>query len=1532
MRPHWLLLRLDCSRVECRIPLANSLEAEKTVLMTRNNELESRLIQLGKNISAASITARSTVTVTPDAIEAISNSMSSENTFKPVHTRVMLQMEGANERQTSSTEALQQSVQKNLANARGYYEKKLINSMRTELNAVHEEYSLVQEKIIQMGCVNFELEDQLKNAKEKLRNAEVRVQQAEEQAEEARQNCVRQKKYWESLQFEFLAKLSIAEKEISDLKEELDLKNEQLKARTIQNNKRNEELKQWRFAIDEIEAVHTQIKMLEKQLNNEKAAMQLKWAEVRTILLKRKRDMSPKASAAESIIDGEQNTVDQFKQTIDTVDDLKSASNKPAKQLEFDKTERRKLEPIIRQFQADKKALLASSMMKNNDGEQQHIIQYEAQLIGLQRQRDFMDHEMTLLCNLNNSKDVLIRTLQARFEDMRTEKSELLHSRYENDKNEDRNSRIEHLQTHIEIIEQEKSGVLKLLAKKNAGLQEDQMHAERVKMGCNQLQLQLQFSQLQQAQQQIEVINSEKNSSMPEESTDGAINESIIMEMKARIERCTATLQQKNTELQKVLNENEALKIKCIESTAALDLLSNELERRSQEKDDIIEMLQSQHTYLTQTILLKEKNEKQLMIPPTISESMDMDTEPRCTMQNASTVVEKVVQYRETQTMTDFHFSETAGAKEQSSGSLCKDIRNNDSVESKNQKICQCLNESNQMAGNLADEVRQLMILNAELETAVEVLKGEIWTLNEQLKESLVDREDLSEKLCEISQRHEEEIERARERERDLEEQKDMAERSQRQAALAENESNRRLVEWQEKSAQMENSRIELENSYTKLSEYYQQLQQAYNVLYAQHNALKTDSNTQTIMDSNTLKISEEIPKEVEYLKSELAQKETELEDRTIELQLIRDLLREHLHVILKSVRDLREMNLKLLKDFINNDMQTVQTQLQEDLKEVRSYIEKVIVSWLEKKELKNAEFVIAVQQLINGALTEDISQTHDLSLSVIVNNVSEKFSEKESENATLKNDLWDEKSDKAAFKMEMQESASGREKELGLKVKKLENLLQITQHSLAEHVIRCQQLQTKLDLDLATDRSGSPVVKRRSGSDLWNCSTPCTICRELRQTRQPAPTSQLQLAILAARLTTKIADNDALFRCNAELAQTNLRLQNEIDKLKEQMAMHITSSDNISSATNQQSAFEQRLVPKQPSNQSLEQKVVYIKDREQMVAKDFDAKYTTTNEVQKSSSSKLELQEQNRESLEKKTNAAQKYSSKFEEEDENTRSNAEKLENCVEVSKVYYLELENQMEQLEDGFTTRHKNAKQHQKLKIESTESLKRQKDTMKGKLEEDKHKTQENDWISNDTWKHFQTSLEEQLQNILQDDTIEGDKIQLLQELKQQLIEELEEKFDVRKEYSMILEMKNFNMEQEITDQKKNQNTQMNESRRGEIDLDQQLVQAQKEITELKQKLDQMAEGMAKGTDHPEKSIMENMNATVEMHSKPTTSSTMMFGSPVITENCCPLQKVSFKPALQGTTHYLHQINDDKLRRRKGGVSGLQSAEKI
>lgn len=89
------------------------------------------------------------------------------------------------------------------------YDEKLINNMRTELNSTREECSLVKEKIVQMGCVNFELECELKDAKEKLEKAEIRARQADEEAEEARRNCAQQEKYWESLHSEFLAKVKM---------------------------------------------------------------------------------------------------------------------------------------------------------------------------------------------------------------------------------------------------------------------------------------------------------------------------------------------------------------------------------------------------------------------------------------------------------------------------------------------------------------------------------------------------------------------------------------------------------------------------------------------------------------------------------------------------------------------------------------------------------------------------------------------------------------------------------------------------------------------------------------------------------------------------------------------------------------------------------------------------------------------------------------------------------------------------------------------------------------------------------------------------------------------------------------------------------------------------------------------------------------------------------------------------------------------------------------------------------------------------
>lgn len=73
------------------------------------------------------------------------------------------------------------------------------------------------------------------------------------------------------------------------------------------------------------------------QLNNEKAAMESKWAEVRTILLERKGDISRKTSSVESVTGEEQSTVNQLRQMMDTINDLKNTIDKQTKQLELNK-------------------------------------------------------------------------------------------------------------------------------------------------------------------------------------------------------------------------------------------------------------------------------------------------------------------------------------------------------------------------------------------------------------------------------------------------------------------------------------------------------------------------------------------------------------------------------------------------------------------------------------------------------------------------------------------------------------------------------------------------------------------------------------------------------------------------------------------------------------------------------------------------------------------------------------------------------------------------------------------------------------------------------------------------------------------------------------------------------------------------------------------------------------------------------------------------------------------------------------------
>ncbi|CAD6195672.1 unnamed protein product [Caenorhabditis auriculariae] len=168
----------------------------------------------------------------------------------------------------------------------------------------------------------------------------------------------------------------------------------------------------------------------------------------------------------------------------------------------------------------------------------------------------------------------------------------------------------------------------------------------------------------------------------------------------------------------------------------------------------------------------------------------------------------------------------------------------------------ECIDESNKAQGGMSQDIAKLLELKEELETAVNALKAEVWSLNGQLKSHLIDRENLEDRLCDLEDRVEKEKKRADGLDVELQEQVELTEKAQQRAAQAENESNRRLAECLE----MENRREEIEKAYASLSEYYNQLQSAYNVIYAKVHTQQQEQLLQSAPQQLTLDDSELVP------------------------------------------------------------------------------------------------------------------------------------------------------------------------------------------------------------------------------------------------------------------------------------------------------------------------------------------------------------------------------------------------------------------------------------------------------------------------------------------------------------------------------------------------------------------------------------------------------------------------------------------------------------------------------------------------
>ncbi|CAA90998.4 Kinesin motor domain-containing protein [Caenorhabditis elegans] len=356
---------------------------------------------------------------------------------------------------------------------------------------------------------------------------------------------------------------------------------------------------------------------------------------------------------------------------------------------------------------------------------------------------------------------------------------------------------------------------------------------------------------------------------------------------------------------------------------------------------------------------------------------------------------------------------------------------------------------------SVSQDMNKLIELKDELEIAVQALKAEIWSLNGQLKASILDREGLEDKVTQLDDMVEKEKKRAIDLDVELQEQIDLTDRAVRRAAEAENESNQRMAECLEK----ETRREEIEKAYTRLNEYYNQLQEAYNNVYAQLAALQA-ANAEVPLTS-TLSATTAPP-----LTSESS-------EPSQFAQLVDGL-----------------MTILLISQNSPSDI-TISTH--QKLEQVGKKLKQLLSEY---EENQNA---LDEQRKITEALEKRLQA---------------------SESAR-------DAPDDVMMTKERVEQLEG---EIEWKEEECEGLKR-----------RIRELEKALEA----------VAERADETEA------AAVCR-----------LSTELAILAAKLTTRQADVDSLFRTNAELAHTNVRLQNEVDEQdewkakieeeKEQLEQHV--------------------------------------------------------------------------------------------------------------------------------------------------------------------------------------------------------------------------------------------------------------------------------------------------------------------------------------------------------------------------------------
>uniref|UniRef100_A0AC34F712 Nucleoprotein TPR n=1 Tax=Panagrolaimus sp. ES5 TaxID=591445 RepID=A0AC34F712_9BILA len=474
----------------------------------------------------------------------------------------------------------------------------------------------------------------------------------------------------------------------------------------------------------------------------------------------------------------------------------------------------------------------------------------------------------------------------------------------------------------------------------------------------------------------------------------------------------------------------------------------------------------------------------------------------------------------------------------------------------------------------LSQDVESIFVLNEELANAADTLRGQVWALNQQLKKSMLDRQEILEQIESL------ETQNLNTSNENLRLKQELAEQQEKLEAI-QNQSNK----WKNELSILYDKKAEVDAAYNQLSENYSHLQEAYSSILQKLSIPKIDGSTDPLIESDVIDSAEAIKNEYTKLEKTSAQMRAELKIRS---ERIRNLEKQiTLGITVSSRQPLQN------------------TDQNEEVEQARG--EKATAHWtmLEIKKLL-VEAADTLQRLPIDEAYEHVRRETEVKWSERVHKAIDFC-----ENVIQEMQKCDEEGSECIINFKVPEDSEN----VGIEsvILRLHERWRLKHHQLLEssNILQnqqqiCRELESRLSdaheklAELESQRSSespteseaaypSPAsstttILSQSQTEFWNRlvesfsqslrktesidmrlkSTNSLIHNALKQldtsstdANKAMVSAKLQFAILAARLTAKQADNDALFRSTAELAHTNVALQNEIDDLQEKLELN---------------------------------------------------------------------------------------------------------------------------------------------------------------------------------------------------------------------------------------------------------------------------------------------------------------------------------------------------------------------------------------